>query len=79
MTLRHIGAFNDNAIGVSGQVARKVVAAPRPNRTPSPGTLEPVVMRAWFSMATTPTRMSLLQVIPFVIHGGTTQQKMSSV
>ena len=32
----------------------KVVAAPRPSRTPRPGTLAECHIRAWFSMATTP-------------------------
>ncbi len=37
----------------------KVVAAPRPKLTPRPGTEELCHMRAWFSMATTPSpRMS---------------------
>jgi hypothetical protein len=31
-----------------------IVAAPRPNRVPSPGTLELCQMRAWFSIATIP-------------------------
>jgi hypothetical protein len=35
------------------------VAAPRPNRVPSPGTLELCQIRAWFSIATMPRpRMS---------------------
>ena len=59
-----------------GQVARKGGRRAAPESYPSPGTLEPCHMRAWFSMATTPRpRMSLLQVIPFVIHGGTTQRE----
>ena len=32
-----------------------MVAAPRPNRVPSPGTLELCQMLAWFSMATMPS------------------------
>src|SRR3989442_11083446 len=36
-----------------------IVAAPRPNRVPKPGTLELCQIRAWFSMATIPNpRMS---------------------
>jgi hypothetical protein len=31
-----------------------IVAAPRPNRVPRPGTLELCHMRAWFSIATIP-------------------------
>lgn len=37
-----------------------VVAAPRPNETPRPGTLELCHIRAWFSIATIPRpRISL--------------------
>ena len=32
-----------------------IVAAPRPNRVPSPGTLELCQIRAWFSIATMPS------------------------
>jgi hypothetical protein len=31
-----------------------IVAAPRPNRVPKPGTLELCQIRAWFSIATIP-------------------------
>jgi hypothetical protein len=31
-----------------------IVAAPRPNRVPRPGTLELCHIRAWFSIATIP-------------------------
>jgi hypothetical protein len=33
---------------------RKVVAPPRPNEVPRPGTVEECHMRAWFSMDTAP-------------------------
>jgi len=33
----------------------KVLAAPRPNLTPRPGTEAECQMRAWFSMATMPS------------------------
>jgi len=33
----------------------KVVAPPRPNDVPRPGTLEECHMRAWFSTETTPS------------------------
>ena len=34
---------------------RNVVAPPRPNRVPRPGTVEECHMRAWFSTATMPS------------------------
>ena len=38
----------------------KVVAPPRPNEVPRPGTVELCHIRAWFSMKTTPSaRISL--------------------
>jgi hypothetical protein len=36
----------------------KVVAPPRPNEVPRPGTVELCHMRAWFSMATAPSAVN---------------------
>ena len=54
VALRHVGAHDDDAVGVGHAARDTVVAAPRPSRVPRPGTLELCHIRAWFSMATTP-------------------------
>ena len=49
MALGHVGALDDDAVGV-GHVLQDWVAPPRPNEVPRPGTVAECQIRAWFSI-----------------------------
>ena len=51
--LGHRRALDQDAVGVL-EVLLEVVAPPRPNEVPRPGTVEECHMRAWFSICTAP-------------------------
>ncbi len=54
MVLGHVRAHDRDHVRVD-EIRRKVVAPPRPNVVPRPGTVELCHMRAWFSTCTTPS------------------------
>ena len=55
VALGHVRAHDHDAVGVLRGPAGSVVAPPRPNEVPRPGTVELCHMRAWFSIATAPS------------------------
>ena len=53
--LGHVRAHDQDAVRVASRSCWKVVAPPRPNDVPRPGTVAECHMRAWFSTWTTPS------------------------